>query len=215
MRPDIKFCGLMREADAAMAASLGARYVGAIFAGGPRELTATRARDVLSAAGTEVQRVGVFATSNVDQIRPIADAAGLHVIQLHSDPTIADITAVQAATGLVVWAVVRIADGAVPSSVKPLFSVANAVVLDAKVDGRLGGTGVALPWAAIAKTLGATRRDGMMVLAGGLTPANVTKAIDALEPSVVDVSSGVESSPGIKDHEKMRAFAEAVWKQQR
>jgi phosphoribosylanthranilate isomerase len=77
----------------------------------------------------------------------------------------------------------------------------------------LGGTGVTLPWAAIASALKIARHAGIIVLAGGLTAANVTEAIDALEPSVVDVSSGVESSPGIKDHQKMRAFAEAAWKQ--
>lgn len=213
MRPDIKFCGLTRETDAAMAVSLGARYVGAIFAGGPRELTPERAAAVFAAGGTGVQRVGVFGTSEMNRIAPIADIAGLNVIQLHGDPTMADITAVQQGTGRAVWAVMRIAGGGIPANAESLFASAEAVVLDANVAGRLGGTGVTLPWAALTSSIIGPRRGGMMVLAGGLTAANVQEAIDALDPSVVDVSSGVESAPGVKDHQKMRAFAEAVWKQ--
>jgi phosphoribosylanthranilate isomerase len=196
-----------------MAAALGARYVGVIFAGGARELTAARAAEVLSAAGPGVQRVGVFGTADVNRIAPVADVAALNVIQIHSDPTRAHIAAVQKGTGRAVWAVIRIADGEVPASAEMLFAAAQAVVLDAKVAGHLGGTGVTLPWASLAPSLRMARRGAMMVLAGGLTAVNVSEAIDALDPSIVDVSSGVESAPGVKDHQKMRAFAEAVWKQ--
>lgn len=196
-----------------MAASLGAQYVGAIFAGGPRDLTPGRAAEVLGAAGHGVQRVGVFGTADVHRIATVAETAGLHVIQLHGDPTVEDIEAVQTGTGCSVWAVIRVADREVPANARMLFARSQAVVLDAKVAGRLGGTGVALPWSALAPSLRLVRQNGQMVLAGGLTPANVHQAIDALDPSIVDVSSGVESAPGIKDHAKMRAFAEAVWKQ--
>jgi phosphoribosylanthranilate isomerase len=91
-----------------------------------------------------------------------------------------------------------------------LFSAADAVVLDAAVDGRLGGTGVPLPWATVARALDGVRGSAPLVLAGGLRAENVGLAIEALAPDVVDVSSGVEAAPGVKDHERMRRFAEAV-----
>jgi phosphoribosylanthranilate isomerase len=90
---------------------------------------------------------------------------------------------------------------------------ADALVLDAKVPGQLGGTGVALDWAALANDVSAWRaaHPGVrLVLAGGLTPENVQRAIGLLGPDVVDVSSGVESAPGIKDPERLQAFVDAV-----
>src|SRR5207237_471925 len=91
-----------------------------------------------------------------------------------------------------------------------LMELADAVLLDAHVPGMLGGTGVALPWIALAYELQRHHVGAPIVLAGGLRPENVAAAIAAIAPSVVDVSSGVESSPGIKDHERMRAFCDAV-----
>ena len=101
-----------------------------------------------------------------------------------------------------------------PDDVGDLFASSDAVVLDAKVSGRLGGTGVALPWASLAARLESVRDDrrpAKLVLAGGLRPENVSMAISLLRPDVVDVSSGVETAPGIKDHARMRAFRDAVF----
>jgi phosphoribosylanthranilate isomerase len=112
--------------------------------------------------------------------------------------------------GARVWAVAR-ADGSVlPDWTEELFHEADAVVLDARVKGRLGGTGVALEWGRLADSVAALRGRTPFVLAGGLTPANVAEAVRLLAPDVVDVSSGVESSAGIKDHAKMRAFFDAA-----
>jgi len=83
--------------------------------------------------------------------------------------------------------------------------------LDAHVPGKLGGTGVTLPWAMLIERLQPLRsRAAKLVLAGGLRPENVASAIRVLQPDVVDVSSGVETAPGIKDHARMRAFRDAV-----
>jgi phosphoribosylanthranilate isomerase len=91
-----------------------------------------------------------------------------------------------------------------------MFSVGDGLLLDAAVPGKLGGTGVTLPWAELAEPLRELRRFKRIILAGGLRPENVGQAIAALSPDVVDVSSGVESSPGIKDHGRMREFRDAV-----
>ncbi|HYV98101.1 MAG TPA: phosphoribosylanthranilate isomerase [Gemmatimonadaceae bacterium] len=211
MRPDIKFCGLTRPEDAEAASALGARYVGVIFAGGPRNISPERARDVFAAVGEDTLRVGVFAKPDASVIVDAVRTAGLDVVQLHGDATPDAVTAVRDETGCQVWAVVRVAGATLPAAAADLIDSADATLLDAKVDGKLGGTGVALPWRDLADALHDVRGAREIVLAGGLTPANVRDAIDALHPDIVDVSSGVESAPGIKDHERMREFAEAVW----
>jgi phosphoribosylanthranilate isomerase len=94
--------------------------------------------------------------------------------------------------------------------VETLFQAADAVVLDTAAANGLGGSGELFDWEAVAGQLGAIRRRARMVLAGGLRPDNVALAIRALRPDVVDVSSGVESAPGIKDFELMRRFVDAV-----
>jgi phosphoribosylanthranilate isomerase len=206
----VKFCGLTRPEDAREAARLGAAYVGAIFAGGPRTVTPERARELFYAAAGGPAAVGVFGADEVNLIAAGAVTAGVEVIQLHGDPRAADVRAMRTRFGGRVWAVVR-ADGSVlPQWTEELFHEADAVLLDARVKGKLGGTGVALEWGALADSVAALRGRTPVVLAGGLKPENVAEAVRVLAPDVVDVSSGVESKPGIKDHAKMRAFFEAA-----
>lgn len=208
MQVEIKFCGLTRPEDAALAASLGATYAGAIFAGGPRHLDAARAAEVLSAAGAGVKRVGVFATAQPAEVARLALAAGLHVVQLHGDPDADYVHRVRCETGTSVWAVIRVPAPSLARRVAELDADADAIVLDALVPGRLGGTGHAFDWRLAAPEARPGR--ARLVVAGGLRAQNVGEAIRVLSPHVVDVSSGVESAPGIKDHERMRAFADAV-----
>ena len=207
---EVKFCGLTRAEDAEAAVRLGARYVGVIFAGGPRLLDPERARRVLDAVPSGVQRVGVFGSAPPEVIASSAAAANVTVVQLHADPAPADVRAVRARFGGSVWAVIRVAGTELPPGAGELFAEADAVVLDARSERGLGGTGVPLPWEVLAARLREVRGGGRLVLAGGLTPGNVARAIDALAPDVVDVSSGVESAPGIKDPSLMSAFAEAA-----
>lgn len=192
-----------------MACELGASYLGVIFAGGPRLVTVERAREVLADCAVHARRVGVFGRAEPGEVARAVERARLHVVQLHGDPTAEDIASVRAATGAEVWAVARIGR-AVPDDLGEIFDVADAVLVDAKVEGALGGTGVALDWGSLAPELRRVRRGRAMVLAGGLRPENVGDAIATLEPDVVDVSSGVESAAGMKDHARMRAFAAAV-----
>jgi phosphoribosylanthranilate isomerase len=205
----IKFCGLTRAEDVAFAAELGAAYVGVVFAGGPRRLSVDEAKPVLAAAPPTVKRTGVFADQSIAEIQHAVETLGLDVVQLHADPTGEQAALVRAAVDAEIWPVVRLAGAAIPPDIREIIASANALVVDAQVAGALGGTGVALPWRELAGAL-APLRSCPLVLAGGLRPDNVGEAIDALAPDVVDVSSGVESSPGIKDHDRMRAFRDAV-----
>jgi phosphoribosylanthranilate isomerase len=205
---DIKFCGLTRRHDADYAASLGARFCGVIFAGGPRVVTPEHAVEILPSG---IARVGVFGAQPTEEIAAMAAAVGLDVVQLHNDPTVEDVERLRPLFGGAIWAAVRPATDDLPLSVDGLFAAADAVLLDARVPGVLGGTGKTLHWVALARTVDRARgATGRLVLAGGLTAQNVAAAIGALSPDVVDVSSGVERAPGVKDHARMEAFAAAA-----
>src|SRR5207248_1892870 len=114
VRVDIKFCGLTRSEDALAGASLGAGYLGVIFAGGPRQLTAERAAEVLRAARPS-RRVGVFGSADPDAIARVAAAAALDVVQLHGDPDAAALDAVRRVFPGAVWAVLRITGAELPA----------------------------------------------------------------------------------------------------
>ena len=208
--PAVKFCGLTRPEDAARGAALGARYLGVIFAGGPRLLTAERARALFDAAPGTYGRVGVFGTQPLAEVVRTAGEVGLDGVQLHGDPDPATVAELRTRFHGRIWAVARTAGVVLPDGLDVLFATADAVVLDARVEGALGGTGVALDWERIAAALDGPRAGGNLVLAGGLTAANVARAVRLLEPDVVDVSSGVERSPGIKDPIRMDAFVAAL-----
>ena len=209
MSTAIKFCGMTREVDVARAAELGAAYVGVIFAGGPRTLTIDEARAILKGAPPGLRRVGVFGDHSAEEIRAVVDALALDVVQLHADPSPDHIARVRGAVDADVWPVLRIAGAVLPPRATEVAAAASAVVLDARISGALGGTGVRLPWTELAGVIDSLRVKPV-VLAGGLTPDNVAMAIGTMSPDVVDVSSGVERGPGIKDHERMRAFRDAV-----
>lgn len=214
----VKFCGLTRAEDARVAAELGAAYVGVIFAGGPRLLDAVRARAVLDGA-TQLddgaarpdapRRVGVFADQSPQDIARIAAEARLDVVQLHGAADASRVRAVRGVFGGQLWRVVRVRAG----DAAPLRGAGDAVdgvLVDALVDGALGGTGVSVDWRALAESLDQNGRPQTLVLAGGLRAENVANAIGLVAPDVVDVSSGVEAAVGVKDHERMRAFARAA-----
>ncbi len=208
MAVEIKFCGLTRAADAAFAVGLGASYLGVIFAGGPRRITPERAAELFAAARGAALRVGVFGAEAPEEVARMARTATLDVVQLHGDPDAAHVASVRAACGLPVWAAVRVSSSATPERLGALDAAADAIVLDAFVPGRLGGTGIAFDWEGAARW--ARPLHAHLVVAGGLRPENVGQAVRRLVPDVVDVSSGVEAAPGIKDHERMRAFVEAA-----
>ena len=184
-----------------------------MFAAGPRTLDAARARAVLDGAGSDVERVGVFGRANADAVAATVRAARLDIAQLHADPSVEDVRAVREASGAKVWAVLRVNGTLRASDLRALWEVADAVVLDSKVAGKLGGTGAPFDWDAARDA--AFGHQSPLVVAGGLTAANVTLAIEALSPNVVDVSSGVESSPGVKDRARILEFMSAVRRAER
>lgn len=205
---EVKICGLTRAVDAEYADAAGASYLGVIFAGGPRQRLPQQAKETL--AGRRARKVGVFADQTPGEIADVASEVGLDVIQLHGGSQPERVQAVRAATGLEIWAVLRTPDGTLPGDAEVLADEADALVVDALVPGKLGGSGVAIPWLALGESLDDMERGHRIVLAGGLTPENVAEAIDYVSPMVVDVSSGVESAPGIKDHVRIRAFIAAA-----
>jgi len=216
MLAKVKFCGMTRPQDAALAGEIGASYIGVVFADGPRRVTPIQGRAILDAVGSMAKRVGVFGTNSPEEIEKASNEARLDVVQLHADPTTADVRAVRMKFSGEVWAAIRIAGSHIPPESESLFTTADAIVLDsrserhARSERRLGGTGEALPWNELAVDLARDRGSAAVVLAGGLKPGNVASAVRTLAPDVVDVSSGVESSPGVKDPWLMREFYAAA-----
>jgi phosphoribosylanthranilate isomerase len=203
----IKFCGIMQGRDAACAAQCGASYLGVVFAEGPRTITEHRAREVVAAAAG-VPVLGVFADQSPDDILRIVEVCDLRGVQLHGSYSAAD--AVRLRTqGLEIWRVVRIA---VPTDLDLVDNAdlgSDAVLVEPRVPQALGGSGVSLD---LALACEARRRlaGHRMVLAGGLRADNVGRALAQVQPDIVDVSSGVERSAGIKDPDQITRFVEAV-----
>ena len=209
-----KICGLVRTEDAKASWSAGARYVGAILAGGPRLVTPAGARAVFDSAGAAT-RVVVVGHEPVDDIVRAGMSAGADIIQLHGDPSPRMVLDLRERWPGGIWAALRVPPQSFDQErAAALFSVADGVVLDAFVDGALGGTGVSIDWRAVQPKLQAVRdaadASALLIVAGGLTPENVQTAIRLLSPDVVDVSSGVESEPGIKDHARVQRFVAAA-----
>jgi len=195
-----------------MGATLGAAYLGVVFAGGPRRLDGRAARAVFEGAkgvGT-AKRVGVFGQQSAREIAELAQEARLDVLQLHgaSDPNL--VRALRMNFGGEIWRVVRVRDGEMEVALHGAGDGVDAVLVDAMVAGALGGAGVAVDWAQLAAAVAATGRPAKFILAGGLRPETVAAAVGLVSPDVVDVSSGVERAVGIKDHAMMRAFADAA-----
>lgn len=229
----IKICGLTRPADAHCAEDSGASYLGAIFAGGPRLVTPETALHVLGPRRSGIKRVGVFGNQTPSEIISIAAKIDLDIIQLHGTPRSHSPNALEAGVqpdgdwrvrvelvrelrrlvSCVLWPVVRVPATGLPEGTVELAEAAGAIVLDAYVVGQLGGTGVALDWSGLrskVRDLRLTVPDLTLVLAGGLTSKNVREAVELLDPDVVDVSSGVEEAPGVKDPVRIKQFVEAA-----
>jgi phosphoribosylanthranilate isomerase len=192
----IKVCGITRVEDALHAVDEGATAIGfVLWPRSPRAITVARAAEISSQLPAGVMRVGVFVDEPVDGIRVAVERVGLTTVQLHGDepPAYAD------AVGVPVLRAVSVADLMHASE---LWASGTALLVDNIDPVRRGGTGTAIDWSQAA-VVAHTRR---VVLAGGLTPDNVASAIRAVHPFGVDVSSGVEAAPGVKDFEKVSRF---------
>ena len=207
--PEVKVCGLTRHEDAAAAVAAGASYLGAVLApGGKRTVSPDAARAVFG--DLAARRVGVFVDAELDALEAAGRAAGLHVLQLHGDET-PELAAELRARGWTVWKALRPRTGAEFAAEAPRWAGAvDALLLDGFSTAARGGTGASFPWAEVAARRAALPSRVALVAAGGLRPENVADAAGILRPHVLDVSSGVESAPGIKDADAIRRFIRAA-----
>lgn len=202
-----KICGLTRPQDAERAVELGAAVLGVIFAGGPRMVSEQAARDIVAAAG-QVPVFGVFSSQGESEILRIRDRAGLAGAQLHGGMTPELVATLQRA-GMQVLLVAHLSASSDLECLDSLKALGAPILVEPRVAGQLGGTGTALDHG-LARAARERLRGHPMFLAGGLTPDTVRAAVSAVSPDAVDVSSGVEQIPGIKDHDKLTRFLEAL-----
>lgn len=194
----VKICGITRRQDADAAVRFGAAYIGfVLWPNSPRAATLGIVRQVTATLPAEVTPVGVFVDPTSDDINAAADA-GIRVAQVHGAAG-ADFSAAR----VPVIRAVHLAAGG--EGIEPNIPD-QLVLLDAHDPVKHGGTGKTVDWQR-ASRIAASRR---VILAGGLTPANVRAAIEQVRPFAVDVASGVESSPGIKNHELIRTFIQSA-----
>jgi len=210
MKTAVKICGLTRHADARAAVDAGADYLGIVFApSSPRRRDADAAREIwqdLSAV-----RAGVFVNEAADRIRSLSRELGLGVVQLHGseDPELA--LELVADGGPEIWKAVRLRRAVdLDRALDRYADRVDGILLEGWTARGVGGVGAAFDW----EWAGTRRSDWpsgvKLILAGGLHAGNVSAAIAALRPDVVDVSSGVEIAPGAKDVEAVHAFVAAV-----
>lgn len=199
---NVKICGVTRREDVDRAVALGAWAVGVNFyRKSPRYVTPVQARAILSAVPAGVVTVGVFVGASAEEIEAVRRDSGITHFQFHGDENPALVAQFKDRA-------IRAVSPRSAAEVDALaaYSGALALLVDAFVPGQAGGTGRLADWELARRA----KRHGRVVLAGGLTAANVAEAIREVAPFAVDVASGVEVSPGVKDAAKLDAFFQAV-----
>jgi phosphoribosylanthranilate isomerase len=198
----VKICGITSVGDAQAAVQAGADAIGLMFySGSPRRVSMEAAQEIAQSLPSSVIRAGVFVDPNPSEVFASIQLCGLTLLQFHG----AETPEFCQQFGVMTMKAFRVRNA---GSLAPLPSyIADAFLLDSYVEDKVGGTGETFNWdlAVEAKKFGRP-----IFLAGGLTPENVTTAIRAVQPFGVDVSSGVENSPGRKNPEKIRAFIAAA-----
>jgi len=200
--PRVKVCGITRAEDAALAVELGAIALGFIFwPHSPRAVSAAQVGEIARGLPPFVSLVGVFVNQPVDEVLATARAAGLTGIQLHGDED----AAAYAAEGLRLVKAVPVPEAFTADALTAIPSDVT-VLLDAHDPVRRGGTGRTIDWTRAAEAA----RLRPIILSGGLTPENIRTAVRTVRPYGVDVSSGVESAPGVKDESRLRSLFAAL-----
>lgn len=202
-RTRVKFCGITRPRDALTAASLGADAIGLVFyAKSPRVVELGAAREITQAIPPFITVVGLFVGPEPHQVDRVLDAVPIDLLQFHGDEEPEEC----ARYGHPYIKAIAMRDGLNLPAHARRFASARGFLLDTHHAELYGGTGLAFDWARVPS-------DGLgkpLILAGGLTPANVAEAITRVRPFAVDVSGGVEAAKGVKDADKMTAFIEGV-----
>jgi phosphoribosylanthranilate isomerase len=200
----VKICGITTAEDGRAAVAAGADALGFVFwPKSPRYVTPEAAAAITAELPPFVVRVGVFVDAPGEELERTADVAGLDLLQLHGQES-PDAFAALPRRAL---KALRVGDGFRAAEALAYARSAAGVLLDTHRPDAPGGTGRVFDWKAVQ---GLRERVPFLILAGGLNPDNVAGAIEAVDPHGVDVSSGVESEPGRKDEEKLRAFVEAA-----
>lgn len=231
-RVRVKIEGLRDAAAARRVAEMGADAIGLVFAESPRRVTVEEARDIVIALPTGVATVGVFVNAEPSDINRVVEETGIQYVQLHGDEPPSIVAQIHApcikafrvkdegwVNEVMTW--LGCAPGAnrsrsakqrEPASGEAFLPSRLTVLLDAYDPAVRGGSGRRFNWELIAAARARGEMEGLgpIILAGGLTPECVAEAIRSVGPWAVDVASGVESSPGVKDLRKVRAFLEAV-----
>jgi phosphoribosylanthranilate isomerase len=201
----VKFCGITRLSDASAALAAGAWAIGMVFyPRSPRAVDLDTAAEIAAEAKRHAEIVGVFVNPSLDEVATVADTVGLTVVQLHGQEGPIFCGEIARRTGCKVIKAARVHSGAEIQALAAFHT--DFHLLDTFVDGVPGGTGESFNWELARKHPSRVP----LILSGGLTPANVAGAIEVVRPFAVDVSSGIERAPGIKDHALIREFAEAV-----
>ena len=201
-RVRVKIDGVRTPADVETAAAAGADAIGMIFAEARRQVTPEQAREIVASVPPFVSTVGVFVNAPVDQVERLASDLHLSAVQLHGDESPEECLTLQRRGFQVIKALPG--DG-IAREALARYPMAAALLLDTRVEGLAGGTGRTFSWQAAA----GLSTEFRIIVAGGLTPENVTQALDVLDPYGVDVTTGVETD-GRKDPVKARAFVERV-----
>jgi phosphoribosylanthranilate isomerase len=214
----IKICANTNLEDALLAAQLGVEALGFVFAPSLRQVTAEQVAEITRELPEGISKVGVFTSTDAEEILETAKVAGLTAVQLHSrfDPKLID--AIDLGSLL---HIVQVVDVPLGMDLEKLRSTLTAVLthpyelvalLDASHGGASGGTGKSFDWERTAAVVREVQEatGGRVMVAGGLNPDKVTAAIEAFRPWGVDVASGVESTPGKKDPDRLRAFVAAA-----
>lgn len=201
----IKICGITNPEDAEVAVAAGADALGFVmYRKSPRFVEPAVARTIVARLPPFVLAVGVFVNEEADRVRGLVDECGFALAQLHGDES-----AIYCQNlGRPALKAIRLKDRGTFLALAELHGRANVrgVLIDAFSDQAYGGTGQTVDWTLAQEAA----RSTPIILAGGLTPANVAEAISQVRPYGVDVSSGVERSPGKKDPEKVKAFMDAA-----
>jgi len=202
MRTRIKICGITRPDDGLAAASMGADAIGLVFyAKSPRAVTIEQAQLICRVLPPFVTTVALFVNADPAEIRKTIEAVPIDVLQFHGDEVQADCIGY----GLPYIKAIRMQPNvSLPEQIKA-YDEAQALLVDAYSPAEVGGTGEVFDWSRVPNGL-----ESPIILAGGLSPDNVSEAIAAVSPYAVDVSSGVEAAKGIKDQAKISAFIKAA-----
>jgi phosphoribosylanthranilate isomerase len=214
----IKICGTTNLEDALLASRAGADAVGFVFAESRRRIEPKLAAEIVAQLPAAIEKVGVFANERVARIRAIVKQAALTAVQLHGDETTELAEQLfpekdaprprlyRALSMKTMFSSANVAEQLRAQRTRPIF---DALLVDSGSP-RGGGTGLTFDWDRAQPFIVGLKKTGKVIVAGGLTPDNVVRAIQMFRPWGVDVATGVESEPGKKDPQKVVAFVSAV-----